>query len=326
MTGIGVSLEDLGIKRESDSAEPTQRHDYNEFPKEYDFTLDLFLHGGSWRQLRDSLRAAVSAAYNGEPPLHFSMYWAEMENETEESITASSLAGVRYDKVVHEVFGIHHREWAENEENPDRMRQAMTVSGPHQESVRAGLAVNALAPQDVLEELVKDSLFNYELLENPSLTEQMIRDIYAMVKSGSAGPRAMAYARTELPADVVEALAKRDYLESWTPIGIAQQRNVTEHALLDLIGKCHESWIRSSPACTDNVRNKIRWCQGLTLGERECAAGSLKKIRSAIDSGLTGAIRRRGGVEEALLDAVMANPNLSLSTVNHLIANADNAA
>jgi hypothetical protein len=255
MTRIGISLEDLGIETRSTGKPSTPKID--EYPKAYDFASELALYG-SWAAVRDRmLKRLKDEGY--DLGMWIAIFWTKAEGETEESIK-TRLTGMTYDKEMHEAFKDNLEAWAESLSDPEIIRQAVAaIEGSGPETFLLAVAKNEHTPQDLLEKFVKDARFNYALLGNPSLTTQTIRDIYAMVKNDAAGRRATACGGAELPADIIEALAGRGYLLGWTPIGLSQQRNVTEQALLDLIGKCDESWIRSSPGCTDNVRNRLRW-------------------------------------------------------------------
>jgi hypothetical protein len=323
-TRIGISLDEMGLSddeiKDLDPHLLAEAERRSEFPKEYDFTLYLALFR-SWWHVRQALAKVVVSAFEDheeDVPLWLILAWGLGENETEESI-GTALTGVKYDEGVHLALQDNLAAWAYGTADEDEIRLMLTAGMPFQGAVRPCLAENEWTPQDILNEFVKDPELHHELLRNPALRPQMVRDIYAQIKDDEGGPKAMAYAGAELPADVIEALARRHYPEAWTPMGIAQQRNVTEQALLDLIGKCDDSWIRSSPAFTNNVRNKLR----LTTGQRERAVASLKKTRSAIKSGRTGAITRRGGAEKALLDAVTANPKITLETVSRILVTAD---
>lgn len=324
MIGIGISLEDLGIEVGSTYEHPATQENEG-FPKEYDFTLDHALLG-SWWQVRDALRGPAESAYEDDSrdtPLWFTLFWAEREDgDTEESIEAA-LTGVAYDEVVHDAFEQHLRDCATYEGEHGVIRQMVAPGMPHQEVISEALATNERTPQDLLEKLVKDTSFNYELLENPSLTVQMVRDVFAMVKSGRGGPGAVARAKAFLPEDVIEALTKTEYPDSYIPGEIARRPDVTEQALFDLIGKCDARSILESPACTDRVRREIVKLSpsggALTPERRDKAAKALKQVRSAIKSGRTGAIERRRGAELDLLNAVRHNPDINLFDVDRIL-------
>ncbi|MCO4263734.1 hypothetical protein NG697_12510 [Pseudarthrobacter sp. MDT3-26] len=186
MTGIGITLDDLGIDNGSTGNHTTTRKTSG-YPKEYDFSLELALYG-SWRDLRDALYVPAEEGFrvdHRETPLWFALYWAQTENETEESIKAA-LTGLRYDESVHNSLHEHLYNWARDVVEEDQIRLMVAPGMPHQEPVRQGLAANESTPQDVLEELKKDARkcpeMLYALLENPALAPTMVRGIHARIK------------------------------------------------------------------------------------------------------------------------------------------------
>lgn len=329
-TTIGIDLADLGIESEDDFTDAAP-YDYSEFPKAFDFSLALFIYG-SWRQLRDSLSEAATNRYDRRPPLHFTMYWAETENETEDSIKAS-LTGLRYDAPVHEEFKWYLQDWAQFQEDPDCLRQALATVSPHQELVREYVAMNLNAPRDVLLELVKDRRLSQLLLTNSALEPQMVRDLFALVSDDVNGVLAVVASGADLPQDVIEALVKiagADLLSAddcYLYSRLARRPELTEQVLIDLIGKCDEGQILMHPACTDRVQKEldsVRVSGGTLMPpERSQAVAALKRTSSAIKTGTTAAIRRQRNAQSTLLAAVIADPDLSIYEAHQILMEDD---
>lgn len=323
MTGIGIGLDDLGIETDS-TYTPSWTQSDSGYPKEYDFTLDLHIHG-SWRQMRRALYPVAEAAFRGgeSPLLNFTLHWAGRDNETEESIKAA-LTGVKYGQTVHEAFENNLEDWAENQSDPSIIRSAMAAtSGAEHPTFFQFLAMNECTPGDALQEIIKNSRARHSLLFNPTVGPQMVRDLYELIKDEPWAAAIVSRATTEVPAEILEQLAKGDYPSIEIPDQLVRRDNLTEQALVDLIGKCHQQDIRSHPACTDRVRREIDRLQtsggALTPEDRTEANEVLKKIRSAIKSGRTGAIKRRGGAELVVLNAVCAKPELGLGVVSRIL-------
>lgn len=309
---IGLTLEDLGLTSTAGATRPAP-YVPSEFPKEYDFSLDLLIFEGSWRHVRDSLSQVAYDAYNGDLPLWFSIYWAEMDGETEESIKAS-LTGVRYDEAIHHAFLEHHLNWAADECDPDLLRQAIAIDSPEREALREEFASNGCTPEDLLDELLKEPGMEYSMLWNKELPARLIRKIYDRIKDDPFGPKAVMGAGAKLPSDVAEALAKRDYSHSNEVYDLVSRPELTEQALFDLISKAGPEQIRNHSRATPRVHAEMDRLEasGGTLApeDREWVVRDLRKVRSAIKTGRTGGIKRRGGGEADLLRALMNDPKV----------------
>jgi hypothetical protein len=209
-TGIGISLEDLGIETRSTGKRSTPKID--EYPKAYDFSVALALYG-SWSKLRDGMLKRLKEK-GTDLGMWIPIFWTKVEEETEESIKAL-LTGMVYDKTIHMSLKDNLEAWVGSQTDPEIIRQAVAaIEGSEHDFLLVAVAKNKHTPQSLLEEFVKDSRFSYALLENPGLTTQMIRDIYAMVKNDAAGPQALAGSVAELPADIIEALSGQMALEA----------------------------------------------------------------------------------------------------------------
>lgn len=331
MTSIGIPLDQLGLPageiKDLDPHLLAEAERRGEFPKEYDFTLYLALLR-SWWHVRGALHGVVDSAFEDcgqEVPLWLTLFWGAREHETEES-TRTALTGVKYDAEVHSALEDYLGAWAEGTYNEDEMRQMVAAGMPSQERVRRALATNECAPQDILNEFAKDSELHYNLLCNRALQPQMVRDIYAHIQNDEGGPKAMAHAEAELPADIVEALAKRDYPDSYTPSVIGRRSDVTGTALLSLIGKCDSETILNSPSCNDTVRNEIAGVApsggALTIEQREYATQVLQMAMSARRK----RINFLKGAELQVLAAVRANPKIGLGEVHMILRDAENTA
>jgi hypothetical protein len=305
MTGIGISLEDLGIETDAAFTRPETQEDEG-FPKEYDFALDLLIHNGSWRQMRDALYPVAEAAFRGRetPLLGLTLHWAGRDDgDTEESIKAA-LTGLRYDQEFHEALEENLADWARFTDDAALLKRVMSlVAGTDREWIR------------------------YEPLGNSWLDPQDVRAIFELIKDDRRGPQALAESKAPIPADIVEWLAKRDYADSYIPYRLVSDHAMTEQTLLDLIGKCDAECILRSPACTDRVRdeiNRVRASGGaLTSEQRSRVSKDLKRIQSAIKSGRTGAIERRRGWELQLLHTVRDNPEIMLGEVHEILSQDD---
>lgn len=301
---IAISLEDLGINSDPDY-EPAYSQWDPENLDEYDFALALLVYG-SWRKLREALRPVAEYAYAAEhleSPLWLMMFWAEVEGETEASIE-KALTGVRYDGCVHDAFTTHLYDWVGNTEDLNEFLQvARAAAGTDHEWIR------------------------YEPLKNSWLDSQEVRAIYDIVKDDRRGPQALAESKAQIPADIVEWLAKRDYTDSYIPYLLVNEHATTEQTLWDLVGKCDAEYILRSPACTDRVRAEISRAQpsggALTAEQRDRVTKELRKIQSAIRSGRTGAIERRQGGELQLLNAVRGNPEIGLGEAYKVLQKAE---
>ncbi len=316
MIGIGINLDDLGIDGDPDFTRPRTQLDEG-YPKEYDFALDLHIHG-SWRQMRDALYPIAEKAFRGKetPFLGFTLHWAAREDgDTEESIEAA-LTGLKYDKAVHEAFEYELEGWGASCSNPEAIRQAMAAaSGSVHESFLLALAENEDTPQDVLQMLIQEPAARYGLLSNSSVDPQMVRDLYELTKDEPVAAEAFIHATIKLPSDVIEVLVMGDYPRIETNT-LVRRVDLTEQALIGLIGKCDRQDIRFHPACTKRVDSEIDRVTpsggALTPEQRARTLKALRKVRTAIKTGRMGSLVRGKISERALLESVDAYPAISV--------------
>lgn len=316
MTGIGINLNGLGIESDPDYEVPNTQNAVA-YPREYDFTLELALLG-SWRQVRGALRGPAESAYKDARrfvPLSLIVLWAERESDTEESIRAA-LTGMDYDQVVHGAFSQHLDNWAGNQSDPSIIRSAIaaTSAAEHRSFIQC-LAMNDCTPQDVLQEIMKNSQARHSLLFNPSAGPQMVRELYELIKGEPWAAAIVARATTEVPSEILEHLAKGDYPSIEIPDQLARRNDLTEQALLDLIGKCDWERILAHPNCTQAVRDEIDRVSpsggALTPEQRARTVKALNKVRTAIMTGRTGSLVSGRSSERCLLESVDAYPGIS---------------
>lgn len=321
MTGISLTLDDLGIHTSSHDHLEDVRHG-NGYPKEYDFTLHRRILG-SWWQVRNALSRALDNAYKKRPyskSLRLMVLWAVRDGDTEETVRAM-LTGMDYDEIDHATFDRSLFDWAINTHEEETLRLMIDPGMPHQETVRKGLAKNEGTPPDILAELSKDPQLHCHLLANPGAGPDIVRAIHAAIKDDERAPMDLVYSTAKLPEDVLKWIAGLDAREQ--PEGtkvfglLAGRPEVTETILISLFGKCDHEQILKSPACTERVRAEFDQLRptgrALTDWQRQHAHKELKKIHKAIKTGRTDHIIRYGFAEEgALLNAVLNKPELDV--------------
>ncbi len=239
---IGLSLEDLGLESVPGS-EPSGDYVPGEYPKEFDFTTALAVLG-SWEVVRDVLGWTAREAYNGDLPLHFSLYWTEMEGETEETIK-SALTGVRYDKVVYDSFEGHYVKWAASSDlDVECLRHIATAvadaPAETRRRVQRELAANPNTPADILLGLAKDNKLTRRLLANEELSAEVVRAVARTLfrmNHPAEATQSLAKSRATLPPDVIEMLARQNYITNDIPKLLDSRADATVKARLDLAKK-----------------------------------------------------------------------------------------
>lgn len=195
--------------------------------------------------------------------------------------------------------------------------------------------MNQQVPASVLWQLMREgtSDFALHMLQNPSLPEDLVRAIYNR-KTGWGRPlNWVSSAKAKVPADVLGSIideydpASDLSSSSWFYATIARRPDVPEQLLISLFGKCHFRRILASESCTPKVTAEFQRLKAsggaLETDDREVAVRALRKVRSAIKTGRTGAITRSGGVELRLLSAVRAEPDLGLFDAHQIVTAAD---
>lgn len=90
---------------------------------------------------------------------------------------------------MHEAFESDLEAWAERQTDPDVIRRVVAGGSTRGHSeLLLELVENVHTPLDVLEDLAKDPHAAYGLLFNESVSLQMVRDVYELIKDEPFGP------------------------------------------------------------------------------------------------------------------------------------------
>lgn len=329
MTGIGISLEDLGIQSRV-AGKRSAKHDG--YPREYDFSLELALYG-SWSLTRNGMLSTLRLL-GVNLGMWIPIFWTRAENETEDSVR-EMLTQMSYDKEMHRNFRTCLSMVCRGSFiGSEALARLMSIKGYKRGIIRNGLALNQRVPTSVLSQLMREgtSSFALQMLKNPSLPAELVRAIYNR-KTGWGRPlNWVANAESKVPADVLESIINEydpaadltSSGSSWFYGTLAQRPDMSERLLISLFGKCHPDRILSSEACTKKVVDEFQRLMpsggALEPDDREVAVRALRKVRSAIKTGRTGAITRNGGSELELLNAVRADPDLGVFEAHQFVS------
>lgn len=329
MTGIGITLEDLGIESEPGFKKPGTGATFSDGRKQYDFTLHR-LALGSWRKVRECLLSEAKARSRGDLPLWFLLYWGEVESETEASIK-ERLSVLRYSWRYRNLFDEYLCSYddpdSDGDPDPDRPDPTRWGGVEQQPVAEVGTPVSAEALIVLMDRfpIHEHEAICVRLLQNPHLDTHLVSVTAHLLAKQAPWHLTFVVGRSDLPADVIDLiLGMEESSAHGAQERVIELEHLDQRTLLTLIGKCDRKSILAHSGCTQVMRDEIERLgtsdSVLSHKERQAAAIALGRARKALASGAFTRAGKHFSLRERLIaDAVQANAEIGLYEISELL-------